>query len=982
MLKQIRIMLSGIIHVVLLLCGMATVAAAGDVEARLSAREAFVGMPVVLQLSINNAADYEQPAMPGIDGCDIRSAGNPSQSSRVTVINGRRSESRSVTMQYLITPRREGTFEIPSISVKVDGRDMQTAPLRFVATKSETGDLLFVEVDGGGEKVFVGEPLELTLKIWLKPYRDAEHNVTLSEGSMWQMISDQTLWGSFAERLTELSENNQRPAGQEVLRDDAQGNPRSYYLYEITATIYPKRPGRIDADDVQIVVNYPTALGRSRDPFAGFFDDSAFGRRSPLSQMLSDDLFGSRLGSRLTVTSARPIVGEATVDATEVVPVPTEGRPPDYRGAVGRYGILTQATPTSVSAGDAITLNIGITGTGPMELVQAPPLSELPALTADFKVADQSLAGFVQDNTKLFSTTIRPLREGITQIPAIPFSYFDPDTGTYETAMSDPIAITVTKSETLSLDAIVGVRAGHAENGDDTSAAGASPKPDFTNDNSERALLMQTSAGHGIWWWYFVIIPPGIWLSVLLARSARRFDGLLPELLSPRKRCLKDLAGARQPSAITQALVRYIILAAANADTFRTSSCREPEYLNLTRSGYNRRIRQSCSTADSAVGVLRTTGLASVANSVEEFFERCERLRFTEDDSSALDEFRRSARELVDQIENAVHDAGRTRVRGSTRRAGDPGRGIRRLGRTGQQTTGILLAVLVSLAGTNAFAVDTAHDGRVTLTKPQQQAVLKEAGELYSNAVEIGDANSLDARDLFAKAAAKYQLLLDTGIRNSVLYRNLGNAYLQSGEPGRAIASYERAAVLDSSDSQLMQNLKFARSLVSDVTRDKSPADSGNDGGMISLRSIADGARAENSELISVVGLNVVLWLVVLSSVAFWGIQVARAAGIRRVSFRFAVLPLVLLAVSLTSAILATTSSAARGDGIVVVNTLTLRAGDGSNFDSLQSLENAVGSRVTILAGRGPWLRVQTRDGQTGWVPANHVEPIFPTNNG
>ena len=227
------------LSLLLILWVMSNSVVAADVDVRLSTREAWVGMPVVLQLSISNAEDYDQPTMPEIDGCDIRSAGPPSQSSQTTIINGRRSDNRSVVMQYLITPRREGTFEVPPITLNVDGRSFTTEKLRFVATKSQTGNLLFVEVEGGKEKVFVGQPLELTLKIWIKPFQDANRKLTLSEGDMWQMISDQTSWGSFLDRMKELASKNQRPGGKEVLRDDGQGHERSYYLFEIAATVYP-----------------------------------------------------------------------------------------------------------------------------------------------------------------------------------------------------------------------------------------------------------------------------------------------------------------------------------------------------------------------------------------------------------------------------------------------------------------------------------------------------------------------------------------------------------------------------------------------------------------------------------------------------------------------------------------------------------------------------------------------------------------------
>ena len=85
------------------------------------------------------------------------------------------------------------------------------------------------------------------------------------------------------------------------------------------------------------------------------------------------------------------------------------------------------AKPTDVKAGDPINLLLGIAGTGPMDLVQAPPLAELPALTRDFKVPNEPLAGYVEGDRKVFSTTIRPRKDGITEIPPIPFTYFDPE---------------------------------------------------------------------------------------------------------------------------------------------------------------------------------------------------------------------------------------------------------------------------------------------------------------------------------------------------------------------------------------------------------------------------------------------------------------------------------------------------------------------------------------------------------------------------
>ena len=91
---------------------------------------------------------------------------------------------------------------------------------------------------------------------------------------MWQMVSDRTTWGLFADRMQQLADNDQRPAGKEVLRKDSRRRRAQLLsVRDQDATIYPKRPGKIDAECVKIVVDYPTAIGKARDPFADFFDD-------------------------------------------------------------------------------------------------------------------------------------------------------------------------------------------------------------------------------------------------------------------------------------------------------------------------------------------------------------------------------------------------------------------------------------------------------------------------------------------------------------------------------------------------------------------------------------------------------------------------------------------------------------------------------------------------------------------------------------
>ncbi len=220
-------------------------AMAAEVSIAVSSNETYVDLPVTLQINIADAGDHERPEIPSVDGLEIKSAGPPGRSSRVSIINGRRSVNSSVTYSYRVTPTRTGNFTIPPVQVSAGGKKTVTKAVRIVANKSETNDLLFVEITGDKDRVYVGQEIELTLKIWIRPFKSPDHNLTLGEENMWGLLSDQTSWGPFSDRMAQLADDRKRPGGEPAMRKDSEGNDRKYLLYEIDATIYPDRPGQI-----------------------------------------------------------------------------------------------------------------------------------------------------------------------------------------------------------------------------------------------------------------------------------------------------------------------------------------------------------------------------------------------------------------------------------------------------------------------------------------------------------------------------------------------------------------------------------------------------------------------------------------------------------------------------------------------------------------------------------------------------------------
>jgi hypothetical protein len=71
-------------------------------------------------------------------------------------------------------------------------------------------------------------------------------------------------------------------------------------------------------------------------------------------------------------------------------------------------------------------------------------------------------------------------------------------------------------------------------------------------------------------------------------------------------------------------------------------------------------------------------------------------------------------------------------------------------------------------------------------------------------------ANQLYANGDYAGAAQLYQQLVDADIRNADLYYNLGNAYFQMDDMGRAILNYTRAQRLAPRDDSIKANLDLA----------------------------------------------------------------------------------------------------------------------------------------------------------------------------
>ncbi|QDU56926.1 BatD family protein [Aeoliella mucimassa] len=899
-------------------------ASAADVRVGISSKDTYVGMPVRLQIQIRNAKDFDPPVMPTVDGVEIRSQGAPGKSTQITSINGVTTRTSSVTYSYELTPLRVGRFELPAITIRADGEEHQTRNIEFMASKSETGDLLFVEIAGKEKQIYVGQALDLTLKIWLRPYRDSERQLTLSAGDMWQMVSPRSSWGMFQDRMLEMAHNRERPGAKEVIRKDSDGVEHSYYLYQIEATIYPQSPGKIDAEDVHVIVDYPTQLGAARDPFGTFFDDLPGGMPSRMGR----DDFPSPFGQRLVVRSTRPIVADAEVDPINVQPIPSEGRPDDYRGAVGEYQIVTEARQVVVKAGDPIELLIGIVGTGPMELVQAPPLDELPELTADFKVPRGPLAGFVQGDRKLFSASIRPRKAGIKEIPAIPFTYFDPLQQKYVTVHSKPVRIHVNEADTLAMDAIVGGQAGADVPSADDGMSPADTSATFHNA-SDNSVLSNESPRRAIPWSALVVIalPPTIVVGIGIAKYRSDCASLLARWGWGMHRIDARLTNAMTIPEVADELAHYL--------------------------GVRLKLPSGRGDTSAILGRLRAWGEHSLA-------VRCERVFQAAQQVHASGVSRPVPVETIKQEAHAVVAGLQSHLLRS-RRTPTPARQTKQNGLSPHRVANFLVLAMAMAANSLAAAPSNTSQAAL-LTHDQQLALFNEANTAYQQALQVTSDDSAEAKQGFADAAAKYELLVDSGIRNSQLFTNTANAYLQAGELGKAIAYYERALAIDPTHPTALTNLQHARRLLASRSSESAEATSVDLNDLLPLA---------NQWLLERIGLRTLGMTALAGWCALWLVIGLRVIG-RRFAWKSLATVSALVTVLAASGYFANWPATSESQAIVTVAEVNLREGDGNRF-SESGAKLSEGDAVQVVKQRGDWLKVRQASGGDGWLRSEQV---------
>lgn len=459
-----------------------------------------VGEQFRLTYTLNKKA--EQFLQPDLSSFQVLMGPSTSYNQSTSIINGKLERSVSYTYTYILQATQEGKFQIPSATVKIGKKSVQSNELSIEVVKGSQGsgsqssggqssgvqpgisnEDLFVRLLVDKREIYQGDHITATIKIYSR--------VNLSG---FEDVKFPTFDGF-------LKEDIETPPLQSLERENIDG--QIYGTGVISKVIlFPQMNGDLVINPVEIecLVQQQTSR-QSRSFFDDFFDSYQ--------------------------TVRKPI--KSSPVKIKVKPLPI-GAPAGFNGAVGNFKISASIDKEEVNVNEAVTLKFVISGNGNLKLI-SPPKIDYPL---DFETYDPKSSSNLKTSvsgtsgTRTFEYLMIPRFEGEYRIAPVEFQYFDPSSGQYKSLHSGNFVIKVNKGE----------------NDESTTVIASPTKEDIRFIGKDirfihTGAIKLTQIGQTIWGslWYFAIfiLSTIVFLVIYFFRRKKIKEQANIELLKNRK---------------------------------------------------------------------------------------------------------------------------------------------------------------------------------------------------------------------------------------------------------------------------------------------------------------------------------------------------------------------------------------------------------------------------------------------------------------
>jgi hypothetical protein len=332
----------------------------------------------------------------------------------------------------VVQPKSVGTFTIGSAGIEQAGNTYKTEPIKITVVKGadkpkqqQQGDTqistdeiaknLYVRAIVDKTRAYKGEQITVTYKLYTR----------LSIASQMGVNKLPQYQGFWAEELetsgninftTEVIEGKQFRVG--VLKRVA---------------LFPTQTGTLEVTPFELSV--PVQIQKQRS-----------------GKSIWDDFFGDPFGrSEIYEFNAK-----SNVVKIDVQPLP-DGQPEMFKGAVGNYTFNANLNNTTVKSNEPLTLNINISGTGNIKLIDLPELN-LPNGFEKYepKINEEINRKGIVSGSKSGEYLFVPRVVGLREIPPIEFSFFDPNKKKYVTLKSETFKIDIKPGDKQASNEFVG----------------------------------------------------------------------------------------------------------------------------------------------------------------------------------------------------------------------------------------------------------------------------------------------------------------------------------------------------------------------------------------------------------------------------------------------------------------------------------------------------------------------------------------------
>lgn len=348
----------------------------------------------------------------------VKTSQQQSSSSSISIANGKAVQTREISTRflYIITAQQKGAFTFPALTLTVAGTTYQSESILFsVANEPVATSDVKASVIPAKTTIYAGEQILLTFRAAQKAQSstDLRNSFNPIVGKI-----EEALENKFA--ISRLF-TNQVTTGAERI------NGEVFNTFSLQYALFPLAAGSVTIPALPFAYQEMRRASRRRshDPFDDFFDMNAFGGGV---EAIGKNIF------------TRPV----TITINPLPPAPA-----GFSGAVGKFSLSASIDPAEVPAGESVTLKVTLKGTtrpGSVSDITIPSPADCEIFAPEKQVrADTGASGITLQ--KRYKYLIIPQKEGSVTVNPIALSYFDPQSGSYRVATSQPLTFTVLKGK-------------------------------------------------------------------------------------------------------------------------------------------------------------------------------------------------------------------------------------------------------------------------------------------------------------------------------------------------------------------------------------------------------------------------------------------------------------------------------------------------------------------------------------------------------